>query len=151
MPWFDLPEHELRAYRTSTPEPDGLDTWWAQRIDDARSAARETALRRHEPGTYGRVAVYDVEFSGAHGHRVRGWFLLPASEGPVPVVVTYVGYGGGRGVPVEHLALPAAGIAAFVMDTRGQGGGWTVGATGDPGAPGGDARWPTSSPSTWTT
>jgi cephalosporin-C deacetylase len=138
VPWFDLPEHELRTYRTRTTEPDGLDAWWRQRLDDARSGAGETTVRRHEPGTYGPTQVHDVEFSGAHGHRVRGWFLRPPSDGPVPVAVTYVGYGGGRGVPVEHLALPAVGIAAFVMDTRGQGGGWTVGATGDPGSPGDD-------------
>jgi cephalosporin-C deacetylase len=46
---------------------------------------------------------------------------------------SFIGYGGGRGLPVEHLALPAVGLASFVMDTRGQGGAWSVGATGDPG------------------
>jgi len=45
--------------------------------------------------------------------------------------VRYIGYGGGRGLPAEHALLPAAGFAMFVMDTRGQGGQWTVGATGD--------------------
>jgi cephalosporin-C deacetylase len=47
-------------------------------------------------------------------------------------VVTFVGYGGGRSLPVDHSLLPSAGFAALVMDTRGQGGRWTVGATGDP-------------------
>jgi cephalosporin-C deacetylase len=47
------------------------------------------------------------------------------------LVVTYIGYGGGRGVPTEHLVLPSAGFANLVMDTRGQGGAWTIGATGD--------------------
>jgi cephalosporin-C deacetylase len=133
MPWYDLPEAELRSYRTSTPEPDGLDAWWRQRLDEAGRLASDVLLSRHEPDTYGPVQVYDVEFSGARGDRIRGWFLRPASPDPVPVVVTYIGYGGGRGVPVEHLALPAVGLAAFVMDTRGQGGKWTIGATGDPG------------------
>jgi cephalosporin-C deacetylase len=50
----------------------------------------------------------------------------------VPLVVKFIGYGGGRGLPVEHTLLPSAGFATFVMDTRGQGGRWTVGATGDP-------------------
>jgi cephalosporin-C deacetylase len=31
------------------------------------------------------------------------------------VAVTFIGYGGGRGIPYEHLAWPAVGIAAFVM------------------------------------
>jgi cephalosporin-C deacetylase len=48
------------------------------------------------------------------------------------VVVKFIGYGGGRGMPAEHMLLPALGYAVFVMDTRGQGGRWTTGATGDP-------------------
>src|SRR3954451_8088387 len=61
----------------------------------------------------------------------------PASRDPFPVAVTSIGSGGGRGVPTEHLAFPAVGVATFVMDTRGQGGSWTVGVTGDPGGAGG--------------
>src|SRR5258708_29685418 len=34
-------------------------------------------------------------------------------------------------MPAEHTLLPALGYAVFVMDTRGQGGRWTTGATGD--------------------
>jgi cephalosporin-C deacetylase len=135
MPWFDMPEDQLRTYRLSTVEPEGLDAWWTRRLDRAREAASATTWTRYAADTYGPVEVYDVEFSGARGDRVRGWFLRPAagSTGPVPVAVTFIGYGGGRGVPYEHLALPAVGIATFVMDTRGQGGNWTVGVTGDPG------------------
>jgi cephalosporin-C deacetylase len=136
MPWFDLPEDQLRAYRISTTEPDGLDAWWAARLDEAREAATPPTFTRYAEKAYGPVEVYDVEFSGARGDRIRAWFLRPAqgtTSGPVPVAVTFIGYGGGRGVPYEHLAWPAVGVAAFVMDTRGQGGRWTVGATGDPG------------------
>jgi cephalosporin-C deacetylase len=42
------------------------------------------------------------------------------------------GYGGGRGLPLEHTLYPAAGIACFVMDTRAQGYS-QLGSTGDPG------------------
>lgn len=138
MPWFDLSEDDLHRYRTTTEEPDGLDGWWKAQLDEARAAATEPTLTRQEPGAYGPVEVFDVEFSGARGDRIRGWYLRPApnptaAPAPVPVVVNYVGYGGGRGVPAEHLALPAVGFAAFVMDTRGQGGNWSIGATGDAG------------------
>jgi cephalosporin-C deacetylase len=139
MPWFDLPETELREYRTSTPEPPGLDEWWATRIAATQELAGPTRSERYRPEVYGGLAVHDVEFSGAGGDRVRAWYLRPAGvDEPLPVVVTFVGYGGGRGVPVDHALLPAAGFAQFVMDTRGQGGTWAVGATGDPGrGPGG--------------
>lgn len=134
MPWFDLPLPELREYRTSTQEPDGLDGWWSARLDEARAVAAPPVLARHEPTAYGSMAAYDVEFSGARGDRIRGWYLRPpgaAGDEPLPLVVQFIGYGGGRGLPADHTLLAAAGYAVFVMDTRGQGGRWTIGATGD--------------------
>ena len=69
------------------------------------------------------------------GDRIRAWYLRPPGAGdePLPVVVQFIGYGGGRGYQADHALLPAASFAVFVMDTRGQGGRWTVGATGDTG------------------
>ena len=138
MPWFDLPEADLREYRTAAVEPAGLDGWWAERLAAARAAARPATLTRYRPDSYGPMAAYDVEFSGADGDRIRGWYLRPPGAGdePLPVVVRFIGYGGGRALPSDHALLPAAGFAAFVMDTRGQGGRWSIGATGDaaPGA-----------------
>ena len=133
MPWYDLPEQQLKDYRTQTQEPADLDSWWRRRLDQARAVAREPALTRYEPGTYGPVEVYDTEFSGAGGDRIKAWYLRPAGqpEAGMPVVVKFIGYGGGRGGPAEHILLPALGYAVLVMDTRGQGGRWTTGATGD--------------------
>ncbi len=134
MPWFDLPLPQLRDRRTTVAEPADLDGWWSDRIGEARSAARAPELTRYQPDIYGPMQVYDVEFSGARGDRIRGWYLRPPGVGGsrLPVVITFAGYGGGRGLPVDHALLPAAGFATFVMDIRGQGGRWTVGATGDP-------------------
>jgi cephalosporin-C deacetylase len=131
-----MPADQLVAYRTPTEEPAGLDEWWRARLDEARAAAKPTVLRPHEPEAYGSLPVWDVEFSGADGDPIRAWHLRPPGSGdaPLPTVVTFIGYGGGRGLPVEHTLLPSTGFAVFVMDTRGQGGRWSVGATGDPGA-----------------
>ena len=133
MPWYDLPEEQLKDYRTDTQEPADLDSWWRLRLDEARAVAREPVLTRHEYGTYVPLEVYDAEFSGAGGDRIKAWFLRPGRrpETGVPVVVTFIGYGGGRGRPAEHVLLPALGYAVLVMDTRGQGGRWSTGATGD--------------------
>lgn len=135
MPWFDLSERELATYRTATTEPDDLDSWWKARLEEARAAALPPVLTPYAADAYGPLPVWDVEFSGYGGDRVRGWYLRPAGSGVVdlPTVVTYIGYGGGRGLPSEHALLPAAGYAVFVMDTRGQGGRWTLGATADSG------------------
>jgi len=82
MPWYDLPEEQLKDYRTGTAEPPGLDAWWQLRLDEARAAAREPALTRYEAGTYAPVQVYDTEFSGAGGDRIRAWYLVPGPEAP---------------------------------------------------------------------
>jgi cephalosporin-C deacetylase len=131
MPWFDLPLADLRTYRTSTQEPDGLDDWWSARLDEARTAAKPPAVTPHLPDVYSPMLVSDVEFSGARGDRIRAWYLRPQETGRVPIVVRFIGYGGGRGLPADHALFPAVGYAAFVMDVRGQGGRWTIGATGD--------------------
>jgi cephalosporin-C deacetylase len=133
MPWYDMPLERLREYRTSTQEPDGLDDWWASRTAQARALASPLTRKPHRPGLYGPVDVDDVEFSGGAGDRIRAWYLRPRNAPHAPVVVKFIGYGGGRGVPAEHVLLPALGYALLVMDTRGQGGRWTTGATPDGG------------------
>jgi cephalosporin-C deacetylase len=132
MPWYDLPQDQLLEYRTRTQEPPALDEWWARRLEQARAQASPPELTRHEPGLYDPIEVYDAEFSGAGGDRIRAWYLRPpAGDSTPPVVVRFIGYGGGRGVPADHALLPALGYAVLVMDNRGQGGGWSPGATGD--------------------
>ena len=131
MPWYDMPLERLREYRTSTQEPDGLDDWWASRAAQARALASPLTRTPYRPGHYGPVDVDDVEFSGGAGDRIRAWYLRPRDKPDAPVVVKFIGYGGGRGVPAEHVLLPALGYALLVMDTRGQGGRWTTGATPD--------------------
>ena len=131
MPWYDLPLERLRDYRTSTQEPDGLDDWWAARLREARDRARPATVTAHEPGLYAPFEVSDVEFSGGAGERVRAWYITPADRDARGVVVKFIGYGGGRGAPAEHILLPALGYAVLVMDSRGQGGRWSSGATAD--------------------
>jgi hypothetical protein len=46
--------------------------------------------------------------------------------------VNYVGYSGGRGLVNQETRWAQAGYAHFIMDTRGQGYGGTLGETADP-------------------
>ncbi|WP_055489366.1 acetylxylan esterase [Streptomyces sp. TP-A0356] len=132
MALFDLPLDQLREYRGASVEPADFDAFWTKTLRETREhdlAARfepvETGLRT--------VQVYDVTFAGFGGHPVKGWLTVPASaDGPLPTVVEFIGYGGGRALPHMHLLWASAGFAHFVMDTRGQGSAWGGGETPDP-------------------
>ncbi|MFD7025857.1 acetylxylan esterase [Promicromonospora sukumoe] len=123
MALFDKPLDELRAYRPQPEEPADFDAFWKQTLDAAAAAATEPVVVPHDAGL-ATVEVHDVTFSGWAGQPVKAWLLLPRHRtGPLPAVVQYIGYNGGRGVPWEWLTWSAAGYAHLVMDNRGQGGG----------------------------
>jgi cephalosporin-C deacetylase len=134
----DWPLDRLRDYRPERTEPTDFDDFWSATLREARDAGWPA---RYEPydAALRTVEVYDVTFAGYAGQPVRGWFLLPRdATGPLPCVVEYIGYGGGRGLPHEWLAFSAAGYANLIMDTRGQGSnGSQVGDTADPDPVGG--------------
>ncbi|HEY8982951.1 MAG TPA: acetylxylan esterase [Streptomyces sp.] len=132
MPLFDLPLDELREYRSDSVSPEDFDAFWAKTLQEAREHDLDA---RFEPVGTGltTVDVYDVTFAGFGGHPVKAWFTVPKNAtAPLPVVVEFLGYGGGRGLPHEHLLWASAGHAHLVMDTRGQGGAWGGGGTPDP-------------------
>jgi len=118
---FDLPLDELRIYRPDLPEPADLREFWQATLDDAQAHDLDATWTPYE-SSLRTVEVFDVRFSGFGGQRVAAWLLLPRHRsGPLPCVVQYAGYGGGRGLPHESLTWSAMGFAHLVMDIRGQG------------------------------
>lgn len=131
MPTFDLGGAELQTYRSAVVRPDDFAEFWAATLADAKEHPLAPRFEPHD-ASLTLIDVFDVTYAGFGGHPVRGWLLLPKGGTQLPLVVRYIGYGGGRGMPHEHLAWPAAGYAHLVMDTRGQGSSWTTGDTPDP-------------------
>ncbi len=133
MAMYDLPVDQLRTYRPELAEPADFDEFWATTLAETRE--HDLALRVDAADTPLRlVDVFDVTFAGFGGHPVRAWLTRPAGvTADLPVVVEFIGYGGGRGFAHEHLAWSNAGVAHLLMDSRGQGGNWGAGgATPDP-------------------
>ncbi|GAA4587407.1 cephalosporin-C deacetylase [Actinoplanes octamycinicus] len=131
MAHFDLSLADLRTHRTATPEPAGFAEFWSGTLAEARAAAKPVELTE-VPTPLRGLTTYDVTFTGYAGQPIRAWLNVPAgATGPLPIAVEFIGYGGGRGLPIDWLVWSAAGYAHLVMDTRGQGGGWRGGATPD--------------------
>ncbi|MFI6423493.1 acetylxylan esterase [Promicromonospora sp. NPDC050880] len=133
MAQFDMPLPDLERYAPELDEPGDFDEFWSGTLAEARSFGGAPVVERVDAGLT-QVLVDDVTFPGFGGHPVKAWLTRPAhAEGDLPVVVEYLGYGGGRGLPHERLEWAAAGYAHLVMDTRGQGSGWGGGGdTPDP-------------------
>ncbi|WP_431936472.1 acetylxylan esterase [Micromonospora sp. RP3T] len=132
----DLTEAELRQHRSDLREPADFDAFWAETLAEARSCG-DPVTATPVPTPLAGVDVFDVTFPGFAGQPVRAWLRVPrGAPTPLPTVVQYVGYGGGRGHPLENLLWSAAGFAHLQMDTRGQGSGWSRGDTPDVAAAG---------------
>jgi cephalosporin-C deacetylase len=131
VPQYDLPLPALRAYAPDLPVPQDLDEFWEGTLADARQHDLGPTFQAVETGLT-VVETFDVSFAGFGGAPIRGWLHLPANrEGPLPAVVEYVGYGGGRGLPHQRIFWATAGYAHLVMDSRGQGSSWAIGVTSD--------------------
>lgn len=131
MAFFDMPLDQLQTYKPEREEPADFDAFWQQTLDQAREHPLNATFA---PVDYGLALVdtYDVTFTGYGGQPVKGWFLLPRGhKGPLPCVVEFIGYGGGRGFGFEHILWPNMGYAYLIMDTRGQGSAWRQGDTAD--------------------
>ena len=132
LPTFDFEPEVLRTYRSTVTPPADFDAFWSRTLAETRVfpiaaqfAAADFGLKLFD--------VFDLTYAGFGGHPVRGWFIVPkGATGKLPLVIRYIGYGGGRSLPLDHLVWPAAGYAHLVMDTRGQGSAWSPGDTADP-------------------
>ncbi len=131
MTQFDLPLDQLQTYRSAQTAPDDFDAFWQRTVEESRALGAPPRLIAVDSPI--RIAdVYDVSFSGFGGQPIRAWLKVPRGlDRPAPVIVQYIGYGGGRGRPIESLHWLAGGAAVLVMDTRGQGGAGSVGETPD--------------------
>jgi cephalosporin-C deacetylase len=142
MALFDMPLDQLRAYAPAREEPPDFDAFWRETLDEASRHPLAAAFIPHDAGLR-TVETFDVTFAGYGGQPVKGWLLVPRERnGPLPCVVEYLGYGGGRGFPTDWLLWSAAGYAHFVMDTRGQGSSWLKGDTPDPEPEGTNGHFP---------
>ncbi|GAB3892302.1 acetylxylan esterase [Kibdelosporangium lantanae] len=121
MPLTDLSLDELATYRPDLPAPEDFDVFWDGTLTEARRRGGVVKADR-VAGWLRTVDVDDVRFPGWNGEPVAAWLIRPRGlDGPLPVVITFLGYSCGRGLPTDHTLWSAAGYAELVVDSRGQG------------------------------
>ncbi|WP_127579075.1 acetylxylan esterase [Paenibacillus koleovorans] len=122
MPLVDLPLEQLREYKPELTLQADFDAFWSRAKAESAAVPLNARLNKVEYPVEA-ITVYDVVYDGADGTSVHGWYVVPndkLSQGPMPVVVRYHGYGGGRGRILEQLQYAISGYASFAIDTRGQ-------------------------------
>jgi cephalosporin-C deacetylase len=142
MAFFDLPLEQLESYHPSRSEPADFEAFWSRTLDEARTFDLNP---RFDPVglELQLLEAFDLTYAGYGGQPIKGWLILPRQRGgPLPCVVEYIGYGGGRGHVLDWLLWGNAGYAHLVMDTRGQGSSWRTGDTPDPEPEGGNPHYP---------
>jgi cephalosporin-C deacetylase len=121
LAYFDFPLEKLHQYKPARAEPDDFEVFWQTTLDSSRAKAEAPAFNDYE-SFLKTVSVYDVSYSGFDGQKIKAWYLLPRDfQPPLPCVVEYIGYGGGRSFPTDWLVWSAAGYASLIVDSRGQG------------------------------
>ncbi len=139
---YDLPLEQLQTYRPPRIEPADFDAFWARTLNEARRFPLNSRFNPVDAGLR-LVEVLDVTFNGYGGQPIKGWLLLPRDRSSaLPCVVEYIGYGGGRGLPLDWLLWSSAGYAHLIMDTRGQGSTWRAGDTPDAEPDGANPQYP---------
>lgn len=143
MPLFDLTLDQLRTYTSAAVEPEDFDEFWDRTLAEARDVPLDAVYAPVE-NHLSVIDSFDVSFAGFGGARIKGWLHLPANRAtghPLPVVVQFAGYSGGRGLVQQDTRWAQAGYAHFIMDTRGQGYGGSLGETADPHPSAGDVAY----------
>lgn len=122
MAYFDLPLDQLKTYTPDRTDQPDFASFWQATLAEVRKHPLEACFDPVDNGLKAQES-FDVTFNGFGGQPIKGWLTLPLQRsGPVPCVVEFLGYSGGRGFSTDWLLWPSLGYAHLVMDTRGQGG-----------------------------
>jgi len=120
---IDRPLDELVGYKPDQTKRSDFDAFWDGLCAESATLSLHASFTRVED-ILPLANVFDVGFDGVDGVRVKGWFLTPKEvHKPLPTVVQFIGYSGGREYPHALASHVLNGFCAFIMDSRGQGGG----------------------------
>ena len=102
MPLFDLNLQDLRGYQSKVVEPSDFEQFWLGTLAESRSLSNPPVFNAVDTGL-DLFIVFDVTFSGFGGHPIKAWMIIPKhATKPLPCVVKFIGYGGGRAFPHGH-------------------------------------------------
>ena len=106
---FDMTQPELERYLPEVAQPADFVEFWRKQLNDAGAHAIGATFTPVD-SPLRHADVFDVSFRGYGGETIKGWLQVPHRLAQFPaLVVEFIGFGGGRGLPIEWLTFSAAG------------------------------------------
>lgn len=111
----------LQAYKPKlTHKPVDFKAFWQARKDEIQAIEAGVTVNKR-PYSVPSVEVYDLLMESWDGTPIQGMFIKPKGKEKCPVIVSYHGYTGNYGLPMDYLKWTSLGVAVYAFDVRGQG------------------------------
>lgn len=119
MAIFDLPLEELKAYQPAlTSQPD-FEQFWQKTLAEAVELPLNPTLEAIDYPVP-EIRAFAARYDGWQAAPISAWYLLPASDGPLPALIFYHGYQNSKIGVYPYLPWVLQGYAVLAVDVRGQ-------------------------------
>ena len=117
----DLSLEELNMYRPPlSTKPDDFDSFWKNQTESIKHL-RPTVEVHFREYPVPSIEVADIIFESWDGTILKGILVKPRNVMACPVIHSFHGYTGSRGLPIDYLKWTSLGVAVYAFDVRGQG------------------------------
>lgn len=115
----DMSYEELLEYMPEQYKEDDFDSFWEETLKEANAESLNEEIIKIEY-LVKEIDAFKVFFDGFSAGRICGYYLLPKTEPPFPVILYFHGYGDNKQHINYYLKWLLMGYAVFAIDIRGQ-------------------------------
>jgi len=115
----DMPLEDLRKYKPDQTKENDFDKFWENTKNISRNEPLNEEINKIDY-IIKQIDAYKVYYDGFGGARICGYYLLPKTRGPYPVILNMHEYGKHKADIPFYLDWLIAGFAVFSIDIRDQ-------------------------------
>lgn len=115
----DMPLEDLKKYKPMQTKESDFQKFWQDTKKISKSEAIDEEIVKIDY-TIKEIDAYKAYYNGFGGARICGYYLLPKTKGPHPVILWFHGYGEDKQRIIFFLKWVLIGYAVFAIDIRGQ-------------------------------
>ncbi|HHT79102.1 MAG TPA: acetylxylan esterase [Actinobacteria bacterium] len=117
----DMSYEELLNYLPAQYKEKDFEDFWIKTLEDTNSEPLNEQIERIDY-VVEQIEAFKVYFDGFSAGRICGYYLLPKTKPPFPVILYFHGYGDNKQKINYYLKWLLMGYAVFAIDIRGQNG-----------------------------